>query len=366
MKSYINILFILLVTFISCKGQKNQSTNNNVFIDKDFQSSKGKIISEIDSSIWCVFQDKKHDYWFGTNGQGVFKYNGKTVLQFTTKDGLQSDQIRGIQEDKLGNIFITTIEGVCKFDGQKLIKLEPIESEEWKLNEDDLWFYTLGKKNENGVYRYDGNVLYHLKFPKHYLEDEYNLKFSNTSFSPYEVYTIYKDRKGNMWFGTASFGVCRFDGKALSWLYEDHLTNTPQGGSFGIRSIFEDDENNFWICNTRYRYIISSSFTTKNGTNLIDYTRKNGMGKLTINGKEDYPYFLSMIDDQKGNLWMTTYDQGVLNYDGEKLVQFPLKEGEIVVNLFSILNDDQNQILIGSSNKGVYKFNGQKFEKFKL
>ncbi|MEO5583366.1 MAG: two-component regulator propeller domain-containing protein [Saprospiraceae bacterium] len=46
----------------------------------------------------------------------------------------------------------------------------------------------------------------------------------NSPYSPYEIYTIYKDSKGNIWFGTSNFGICRYDGKSLSWRYEKHLT----------------------------------------------------------------------------------------------------------------------------------------------
>jgi hypothetical protein len=39
-------------------------------------------------------------------------------------------------------------------------------------------------------------------------------------------------------------------------MYEEHLTITEEGGSFGIRSIVEDRDDKFWICNTSNRYVI--------------------------------------------------------------------------------------------------------------
>jgi hypothetical protein len=99
------------------------------------------------------------------------------------------------------------------------------------------------------------NKLYNLEFPKHYLHDEIYPRVVNSFFSPYEVYSIYKDRKGAIWFGTSVFGACRFDGKTVKWMYEDDLTYVPNGGTFGIRSIFEDKEGSFWFCNTWHKYI---------------------------------------------------------------------------------------------------------------
>lgn len=233
------ILFLTILTlFISCKGQK----------------TIGKSVNELGKPLWYIFQDTKNNYWFGSNGEGLYRYDGKTIVNFTTKDGLANDTVRQIQEDKFGNIFISTFGGINKFDGKTFAILQPIKSKEWKLETNDLWFYILGKKNE-GVYRYDGQKLQNLEFPKHYLHDKIYPRVVNSFFSPYEVYSIYKDRKGAIWFGTSVFGACRFDGETVKWMYEDDLTYVPNGGTFGIRSIFEDKEGSFWFCNTWHRYI---------------------------------------------------------------------------------------------------------------
>lgn len=358
------ILFSLWIIFISCNGQNTASISTSNANEQGLSLSFGEVVAELDKSILYIFQDKKNNYWFGSNGEGVYRYDGQTILRFSTRDGLLSDQIRGIQEDKSGNIFISSLSGINKFDGQEFTALPIVESHEWKMDSNDLWFSILGKEGENGPYRYDGKNLYHLKFPKHYLEDEHSKKYPDVPWSPYEIYSIYKDRKGNMWFGTANFGICRYDGKTLSWMYEDHLTNVPNGGSFGIRSIFEDREGKFWFCNTRYRYEIASGYSAKNGVNFIDYKRENGMGKLTNNNQDDFPYFFSIIEDKNNAFWMTTYDQGVLQYNREKLTQYLLKEDDTIINLYSIYKDKQDDLWLGTHNAGVYKFNGKSFEKF--
>ncbi|MBK8643649.1 MAG: hypothetical protein IPN15_16005 [Saprospiraceae bacterium] len=67
------------------------------------------------------FSRHKNNYWFSSNGEGVYRYDGKTIVNFTTKDGLANDTIRQIQEDKFGNIFISTFDGINKFDGKTLL-----------------------------------------------------------------------------------------------------------------------------------------------------------------------------------------------------------------------------------------------------
>ena len=143
------------------------------------------------------------------------------------------------------------------------------------------------------------------------MADEYFTRFPNNACSPYEIYCIYKDSKGTMWFGTSNFGVCRYDGKSFSWLYEDHLTNVPNGGSFGIRSIIEDAKGKYWFCNRRYRFSISPETISGNGKNLIKYEREKGIEDILSTDGADCIYFMSITEDSKGDLWMATYNQGV-------------------------------------------------------
>lgn len=48
----------------------------------------------------------------------------------------------------------------------------PVESNEWRLQKGDLWFYMIGKSDEYGPYRYDGKTLHHLRLPKHKPHDD--------------------------------------------------------------------------------------------------------------------------------------------------------------------------------------------------
>ncbi len=379
----LNTLLILsiLTSLTSCNGQPSSPTADKALTHHNATIAIGDTVSQLDTSIWVVFHDSNNNYWFGSDGQGVYRYDpssslntgGKTILHYTTKDGLLNDRIRGIQEDKSGNIFITSLEGINKFDGQKFTALPVTESNEWKLDPNDLWFAILGKTGENGPYRYDGTTLHHLQFPKHYMEDEYYKANGKRPWSPYEPYTIYKDRKGNVWFGTAEFGICRYDGTSLSWLYEKHLTLIEGGGSFGIRSIMEDKARKFWFTNTSYRYDIFPTHTMEEGKNLIDYKREQGIDNVTSPEGKDKIYFMSVVEDENGILWMLTYEQGVWRYDpsaslstgGKNITHFPIKDGDKYIKLFSMYKDKQGDLWLGTHEAGAYKFNGKTFEQFK-
>jgi ligand-binding sensor domain-containing protein len=235
------LLLSFVATFTSCKGQNNSKTLDEKTIEI------GITVLGLDKTIWAIYQDKKSNYWFGSKENGVFYYDGQQIQQITVKDGLVSNEIRGFQEDSEGTIFIETERGVSKFDGETF-KTLPIANPEspktdWVLEPNDLWF-RIGF-NDNGPYRFDGEYLHYLKLPKSLQEATFYRNNSGTNLRPYGLYTIYKDRKGVMWFGTASLGVCRYDGKTLSWHYEDQLQTTLEGGDFGTRVIYEDKEGKF-------------------------------------------------------------------------------------------------------------------------
>lgn len=325
----------------------------------------GDTVSDLDKSIWLVFQDKNGNFWFGSDGQGVFRYDGKVLLRFSTKDGLLGNRIRGIQGDKSGNVFITSLDGINKFDGKKFTTLPVTEKNEWRLDSNDLWFCILGKTGEEGPYRYDGKTLYHLKFPKHHMEDNYYAENGKYPWSPYEPYSIYRDSKGNVWFGTSGLGICRYDGESLSWMYEKHLTLIEGGGSFGIRSIIEDREGKFWFSNSRYRYNIFPFDLNNNPDKLISYTREQGVGKFKSPEGRDMIYFSSVLKDSNEDLWMLTYEQGVWKYDGERIIHYPVKDGSNNLKLVSIYKDREGDLWLGTQEAGAYHFNGKTFEKFK-
>jgi len=357
------LIFGILTTFSSCNGQNKSERLKTP--EKDI--TLGKTVSELDERIMVVFQDKKNNFWFGGNDKGAYRYDGKNLILFTMEDGLCSNNILGIQEDKYGNIYFDTPEGVSKYDGQKFTTLEVIESDfsknEWKLESNDLWF-RMGS-DKNGPYRYDGKSLYQLEFPKPDLVDEFYAKYPNASYNPYGIYTIYSDSKGRVWFGTASLGVCRYDGKSINWLYERQLTETPSGGDFGIRSIIEDKDGYFWFCNSRYRYEILPDSSEMNETSHINYRKVNGIGYSKNDNEIDFPYFMSIAEDNDGDLWMATYSDGVWRNDGTKLIHYPIKDGDMDVLLFSIYKDNQGDLWLGTHNAGILKFNGETFEKFR-
>jgi len=357
------ILFSILTILASCNGQNSSLVSNNTSNEQDASIATGDTVYELDKSIWNIFQDKNNHYWFGSDGQGVYRYDGKTILHFSTKDGLLSNRIRGIQEDKSGNIFFNTLGGISKFDGQTFTTLRIANNSrsEWKLEPDDLWF--AGAQDSGVVYRYDGKLLDRLEFPKTKEGEEHisnfpRSKFPNANYSPYDVYIIYKDSRGNVWFGTSTLGICRYDGKSFMWISEDDLEFDVNTG-FGIRSIIEERDETFWFSNTLHRYHFYGQSSANN------YIKEKGIGSLDGKKDGDLVAIMSMVKGNTGEIWMVTYNAGVWCYDGKNITHYPVEDGDKTITLFSIYKDNQGDLWLGTHEEGAYKFNGKTFEKFK-
>jgi ligand-binding sensor domain-containing protein len=340
------LLFLSILTLLtSCNGQTTRQhfkTDNIV---------KGDNVTELGKSIMVIHQDKKNNYWFGSWETGVYKYDGKTLTNYTTKDGLPNNRIDDIKEDESGNIYFTSCHPnstIVKFDGNSFTTLSPVPSRDWQLKSTDMWF-----KNSYGnekVYRYDGITLFELQLPK-----APNLP------NAFEIYSIYKDKKGNIWFGTNPVGVCRYDGKSFDWITEEDVTEFRNEGANGVRSITEDKNGDFWF-NTEYRYSVYDSTSLK-GNKF--YTRQKSIGGLDGRNNSNLDEYLSSVIDDQSNLWFVTYLDGVWKYDGKKITPYAVQDNSKDISLFSIYKDNNGDLWLGTHENGAYKFNGQTFERFK-
>ncbi len=326
-------------------------------------AAKGMVVAAVSRSCWYVFQAKNGDYWFGSDGQGVYRYDGATIVNYTAADGLSGNRIRGIQGDKAGNVYFTTLDGgICRFDGRAFSTLAVVETPAdggWRLHPDDLWFQWFkgmpGAPDTEGPYRYDGTSLYHLKLPRSDLEAAFHAEVPNAPYSPYEVYSIYRDSRGHMWIGTSNFGVCRYDGRSWSWLYEEHLSKVGGGRHFGIRSIIEDKGGAYWICNTKFRFRVRP----ENTGDKVVYTREDGIDEKMSEGPL---YFQGAVADARGDLWFSPYGGGIWRYDGKGMTNYPVRDDGKDTQVFSIFKDNGGGLWLGTQTAGPYRFTGEGFE----
>lgn len=197
----------------------------------------------------------------------------------------------------------------------------------------------------------------------------------------------FQDSKGNLWFGTNTDGLAKYDGKKLAYL-------TIKQGLSGsqVTGIIEDKNGNLWF-STNEGITRFNPFKTEN--NITRFSKEDGLNHIStwsifqdskgtiwagtfsglcrFNGTkfEDYPlpnaeksWIRSITEDKKGNLWVATSDKGAFKISAGKTEQFSKKEGLYSNDLTCILEDKKGTIWFSSMDGGVSNYNGTAFTHF--
>lgn len=75
-----------------------------------------------DDFVSAIYEDRSRTLWVGTYYGGLNKLEDRKkgiFKHFRKKDGLPNDTINGILEDEVGNLWLSTVNGLSKFDPQK-------------------------------------------------------------------------------------------------------------------------------------------------------------------------------------------------------------------------------------------------------
>lgn len=74
---------------------------------------------EIGKPVRAILETSKNQFWIGTEGGGLIlfdKKNGKIAKRFTDANGLCNNSVLNIVEDGKGNLWMSTFNGISRFD----------------------------------------------------------------------------------------------------------------------------------------------------------------------------------------------------------------------------------------------------------
>jgi ligand-binding sensor domain-containing protein len=350
---------LLLSILISCNGQNNSSRKLSELNDSINKTGgqpriiKTRGTDEYDN-VNCGLEDKSGNIWFGTSGEGVYRYNGKLhpveragFTNFTEKDGLQSNNVCNMLEDTAGNI----------------------------------WFGSNGEVSNSGIVSYyDGKTFTKFRIPPAPYGYSHRPNFPNDNpFSTY-VSPLAQDKAGNIWFGTNYSGVYRYEGKSKSASQENFINFLP--GEV-VDCMLEDKNGNLWFgcwagsgSGGVYRFDGGRANhpcfknTCKHNLriqqDLMEHNRelaKSFTHFISEDGLEDN-LISGISEDRAGNILFVTRDHGVCSYDGKNFTRFSEKLGLPNTNIRCMLEDKSGNIWFGTDGKradgnGVYRYNGK-------
>ncbi|MBX7126508.1 MAG: hypothetical protein K1X47_12510 [Cyclobacteriaceae bacterium] len=344
-------LLLMLVLSAGCKGPVRDES------PKDHPKLIKTIGSPGYGNLHCSLQDKSGNLWFGTTENGLYKYDGKSFTRFLIADGLNSNNVASLLEDQEGQIWIGTEAGLCIYNGKSFTSIpipvpadlppnkNPYFRNSHRVNhimqakDKKLWFVTI-----DGVYVHDPTQ-------KHGA-GKTDFKYFPIDEAPNGILTtndkaesIFEDRSGNIWFGgRTNAGVFRYDGKSITRIGLKVLFQNgpkPKPHEWGWPQV-QDKDGNIWFINWggAYRY---------DGKSVTAFTRKDGLPGIVTR----------IIEDKQGNLWFG--GDGLTRYDGKKFTVFTAKHGLPSPWVWSILEDTDGKLWIGTRETGLFLFDGSTF-----
>ena len=116
-----------------------------------------------------------------------------------------------------------------------------------------------------------------------------------------------------------------------------------------VNSILEDQSGNLWFSTW------GGGVSKYDGKSFTHFTEKEGLSNN---------YVYSMLEDQTGNLWFGTWGGGVSKYDGKSFTHFTEKEGLSNNFITSIVEDQSGNLWFGTDGGGANKYDGKTFTHF--
>ena len=315
------------------------------------------------SAVTAIRQGRDDDLWFSTYGGGVSRYDGETWTTYTTEDGLLYNHVFSILLDRDGHLWATydASAGVSRYDGQAWTTYtteDGLSSNQVKSifqdREGNFWFGTYG----GGVSFYDQSFVTFTR--ENGLADNF-------------VLPIFQDSAGRIWAGTNYLGLSRYDGKTwTTFTKEDGLASNE------VRSFFEDREGDIWVGSnqelSRYDGQTWTIFGPEDGVSRFTYSiMQDGDGSLlfgTERGVSRYDgqritafhglssFVPAMVKDRNGDLWFSTYGEGVSRYDGETWMTYTTQDG-LAQNAVAAMLQDRDDDLWFSTYEGVSRYDGE-------
>ncbi|MEC5143277.1 histidine kinase [Chitinophaga sp. 212800010-3] len=331
---------------------------------------------------------------------------GLMIRNYNVKDGLANATVYAAVQDKDGFIWFATPTGVSKFDGKRFrnyAKKDGLtDNDVVKLAADSkgrVWFFTL-----------NGKPSFYEKSRIHNEENDSSLIFN--SGSHYMQYA-FESTGGTIWFQNTNNRIVKYNGKKTTY---DNLGQTdlffllrndsifhPLQASFHLDNL--DDINNsgqqvFRVCpypltdtgfqarirsnnvvilrNTAYSYTAKEAVCFFNGAEwgikddinhiCIDsdnlwigtqralyYLKGYFKGEHKMIRLLDNHYITSLLKDRDGNIWITTFGDGVYNipYKNFYFSYLDNTNGLYSHSIFSISKDKKNDLLLIGQNAGI-------------
>ncbi|AEE49352.1 ligand-binding sensor domain-containing protein [Haliscomenobacter hydrossis] len=284
----------------------------------------------IQSQALALCQDQQGHLWIATMG-GVSRYDGQHFTGFSMNDGLANNICLTILSDRKGRIWVGTQNGLSRYDGSRFrnyfFSKKPQQNEVSSLAEDQrgrIWCTVKGK-----VYCVDQGKIIKADLPK-----------------DHDFRQVFADHQGQIWACGPKAPLYTL--RKGQW-QEIELPTGDKEPHAPFR-LYSDPDHNLWLL-------------TRGGV----YRRKKGVYE-----KFNPPGFAEMVKggvrrlafDQNKNLWLGTQD-GLYQVKPEGIRRFDQSNGFSQNVVTDMLIDREHQLWVSmAGGDGLFRYAGDTFEQY--
>jgi signal transduction histidine kinase/ligand-binding sensor domain-containing protein len=348
-----------------------------------------------ENSVFALLASRDGSLWIGTEGGGLVRFQSGRFRAYGAQDGLSDGFVRTLFEDRGGTLWIGTDNGLLRFAGRRLVRIDGIGAVP------AIAVHAIAEDHLGGLW-VGGSRLLRLD---HGQVREYTLEGGS---SQNRVKSILETRDGTVWVGTVS-GLHRLAPGAASFVRVPGITQTVRvlrqisDGSLwvgtigqGIRrivdhnttailapdslpsntvlNIFEDDEMNLWIgtqagmlrlTRTPVRIVplpqaADSDFGTlyadRDGTLWVVSTDvfqvRNGVAAAWPHPALPLLRARNVFRDRAGALWIGTDGDGLIRIDNGKILRLTARDG-LVNNFIRVILQSRDGSMWFGTDEGV-------------
>lgn len=354
-----------------------------IFINLTVYSQPNRIVFEhisieqglSQSSVYSIYKDSKGFMWFGT-AEGLNRYDGNKFVVYNVdleKSNAVSDSwITCIYEDSYQNLWIGTRNGglnLFNYHTEEFAAYKTDKQNTNSISNNTINAITEGEKGvlwiatNNGLNKLDlRNIKNYVPIKQPFTRYE---KIGNNNLINSEIISLCYTKRGDIWIGTRGGGFAQLsqksDGSEFFINYKNQINQLNSTCNNDIFSILQDVSNEeiLWIINSTD--IEKFNIKTKQ---FLHYNKYPEATKLLSDIRFS-------VNDKKGNLWIGTYEKGLIKFDTktEKFYRYYHSKFDVSTlsdnNVLSIYEDDEGIIWVGTKGAGVNKQRNNKFVQYR-
>ncbi len=293
-----------VISIITAEGINIYSKLSGRF--RKFQKNPNESQSLSSNAINCFVESSDGSIWIGTrDGLNRFDRLSRSFQTYqmepSEKGELVSNEIKSMLIDQKGRFWIGTVNGLNLFD-PRTSKVKVYRYDRFNPNSLNNEIHTLTETRNGvlwagirkGLVQFDPDSGSFTLFRPDPTVSENQITNS--------VYSILEDRYGKFWVGTLGGGLSEFDRKTNKFKpFRNNPNDSLSLSHNSVISLHEDQFGFFWVGTFGGGLNRMDRKTGK----FINYTAQSGL-------PDDMIY--SILEDAKGNLWMST-NTGLVKFD---------------------------------------------------